>query len=225
LEQLTRAQQRVRIHSSGKNLSMEVAFVGALISESLVKTLCAFQQKFPEVAMTLHDCTPSDQLKSLAERNIDLGFIGPAPKEIPKGVQVRNWRAEPLCVIVPKDHELAGNTTVRLDQLAGHSLSTVSHEAAPAYHTWLQDRFIENDTRPLIVQRADRAQAVCTMAAVSGYIALLTQSACMDLEGTAILPVTDKKGATLEMTHVAAFRPCGPEIVGKLIDFVSMGPV
>ena len=89
LEQLTRAQQQVRDQAAGAQSRLEIAFVGALLSDELVETLRAYQEQVPEVGMTLHDCTPSDQLEALAAGNLDIGFIGPAPNDIPRGVEVR----------------------------------------------------------------------------------------------------------------------------------------
>jgi DNA-binding transcriptional LysR family regulator len=221
LEQLARAQQRVRDQASGIRHSLEIAFVGALLSESLTRTLHSYQERFPEVALTLHDCIPAEQLQALIKGTVDLGFIGPAPAEHPKGIEFTPWMTEPLHAYMPVRHELAGRKRVSLARLSRHSLVTVSHDAAPAYHQWLRDQFVAAGVQPLIVQRADRAQAVCSMAAVSGHIALLTKSACIEMDGCVSIPVTGTDGRFLPLTHVIATRTNGPEPAAALLDALT----
>jgi DNA-binding transcriptional LysR family regulator len=221
LEQLTRAQQRVRDHASGFRHSLDIAFVGALLSEELTRTLQQYQQSFPEVALTLHDCVPADQLQALKQGSVDLGFIGPAPPDLPTGITVTPWKTEPLHACMPHTHELAGRKRISIARLSTQPLVTVSHEAAPVYHHWLREQFVTAGVRPLIVQRADRAQAVCTMAAVSGHIALLTRSACRNVEGCVSIPVTEKDGRILTLTHVIATRTDGPEQAQALLNALT----
>jgi len=206
LEQLTRAQERVRDQASGTKHRLEIAFVGALLSDQLVETLKAYQKQVPEVGLTLHDSTPSDQLEALSRGLLDIGFIGPAPREVPRGVELRHWRSEALYVLLPNGHPWSEWKNVPFSELEGQSLVTVSAEAAPAYNQWLQELFVSADIRPLFVQRADRARAVCSMVAVSGNVGLLIQSACHLAGGCNALPVT-KKGQTIELPLVLAYRP------------------
>jgi DNA-binding transcriptional LysR family regulator len=221
LEHLTRAQQRVRDHASGVRHSLDIAFVGALLSENLTRALSDYQKTFPEVALTLHDKVPADQLRAFKKGSVDLGFIGPEPNELPTGITITPWMTEPLCAFMPDTHELAGRKRISIARLRTHSLVTVSHEAAPAYHHWLREKFVDAGVQPLIVQRADRAQAVCTMSAVSGHIALLTKSACAEIEGCVSIPVTGQDGRFLQLTHVIATRSNGPEQARYLLEALT----
>jgi len=206
LEQLPRAQQRIRDQAVGAETRLEIAFVGALLSDSLVEALRAYQRQRPDVRLTLHDCTPSGQLDALAKGQLDIGFIGPAPREIPRGVESLEWRTETLHVLVPEDHEWITREAIEFSELAGRPLVTVSSEAAPAFGQWLQEQFIDAGVRPLIVQRADRARAVCCMAVVGGYPGLLIESACHPMSGSKAIPVR-KCGERVELPLVLAYRP------------------
>jgi len=163
----------------------------------------------------------ADQLQALKRGAVDLGFIGPAPPDLPEGITVTPWKTEPLHACMPRSHDLAGRKRISIARLSTQSLVTVSHEAAPVYHQWLREQFVQAGVRPLIVQRADRARAVCTMAAVSGHIALLTRSACRNVEGCVSIPVTGKDGKYLTLTHVIATRTNGPEPAQTLLKVLT----
>ena len=126
-------------------------------------------------------------------------------------------------MLVPKGHEWTTRKAIPFSDLEGQSLVTVSPEAAPAFNLWLQDLFVQAGIRPLFVQRADRARAVCSMAAVSGTLALLIKSACHPMDSGKALPVTDPEGKPITLTLVLAHRPTVQEHVEGLLS-VAVGP-
>lgn len=128
----------------------------------LVRTV---QRRHPGIDVVLSEQTGAAQAVDLRGGALDLGVLHADPEDRIAGLALLPLPPEPLVVVVPADHRLAGRTSVRLVELRDDPLVLMRSEP-------------EADTHRLYLQAcadagfAPRAgQAATSLNAVLGYVA------------------------------------------------------
>lgn len=206
LPQLRRAGEMTRRFASGQTRRLRVGFVSAVLGPELTSVLRRFRQRHPTVQLILQDGPPAELLAGLAHGTLDGAFVGLRPLERTPGIVYQSWLTEPLAAFVPLGHRFAGKRALALAELAGEPLVAVSHEAAPAFATFVRKACAQAGFRPRIVVESARAQAVAVMVAAGSGIALLPASLGRIVGDSAVV-VPLKKAP--ELTHVFARSAAG----------------
>ncbi|MQA82828.1 MAG: LysR family transcriptional regulator [Streptosporangiales bacterium] len=96
---------------------LSLAFTGTATYELLPGLVRAFQERNPDVQLELHSemLTPA-QAEGLLEGRIDVGVL--RPPVTAEGLVVEMVREEPLVVLMPTQHPLAGARSISLETLA-----------------------------------------------------------------------------------------------------------
>ncbi|MCW1915898.1 LysR substrate-binding domain-containing protein [Luteolibacter sp. GHJ8] len=198
---IVRAGDAARRCAQGEVTRLRIGFVSAVMNEALVSTLRRFREEHPGVQIMLHDVSPQEQLRAIADGRLDGGFVGLEPPDRPAGIRFVNWHRESLMLYVPAGHELAGRKTVSLKALADESFIAVSSESAPAFASHVRELCRNAGFRPRIILESPRAQAVALMVAAGSGIAILP-AAIAGLMGEAV-SVIGLSGSP-KITHVFA---------------------
>lgn len=107
-----------RVAGVGRGAStFTVGFMPGLTVTAEVRT---FRERHPELAVELVRTTWADQVETLHDGRVDVGFVR-LPME-QRRLVVRPLFDEPRAVVVPADHRLAGKESVRIADLAGDHL-------------------------------------------------------------------------------------------------------
>lgn len=202
--QVRRAAEAARRATKGEVDRLEVGFVSAVLSRELVGVFSEFRRKHPRIQLNLHDRLPSEQLEALEKKDLDIGFIGVAPDRIPDSLSVTPWRKEQLLAFLPEGHVMAGESGIRLSDLADEPFVMISTRAAPAFTNLLRGMCHEAGFRPRIVQEAARAQAVAAMTVAGTGVAILPES-LNRITGNGIPLRPSRKWATT-ITHCVAHQ-------------------
>ncbi|TDU72894.1 DNA-binding transcriptional LysR family regulator [Prosthecobacter fusiformis] len=216
---LNRAGEAARRCSAGETARLRLGFVSAVMNDELVDSFRRYRERHPGVQIMLHDSSPNDQLKAIAEGRLDGGFVGIIPPVRPPGIQFMAWHQEPLVCFVPSGHRLAGSQSVALKALAEESFIAVSHESAPAFASHMQELCKAAGFRPRIILESPRAQAVALMVAAGSGVALLPAALAQFMKTSVhAIPL---KGSP-KITHVFACqkgRAVGP--LGHLLQLLK----
>lgn len=205
LLQVRQAGEAARRAAMGETDRLEVGFVSAVLSPELVEVFTRFRKRHPQVQLHLHDRLPSVQIDGLKKGELDLGFVGLEPNQLPAGLAATPWMEEELLAFLPPDHALrAGETAVRLKDLSGDPFVMVSSEAAPAFAAHVGRICEDAGFRPRVVQEARRAQAVAAMTVAGSGVAILPAS-LNQVTGNG-LPLRRAKGGKLRITHCVAHQ-------------------
>lgn len=129
-----------------------------------------FAQQHPEIHVDVDDCAPDQFMTRIIGGHVDFG-IG-SPEASAGDVDTRTLRRDHLALVVPRTHALAGQRSVRWQQLAGHAVITVR----PGY-----------GIRPLIDATAARAGVALNVVHEVAFLATALWMADCGL-GAAILP-------------------------------------
>jgi DNA-binding transcriptional LysR family regulator len=93
------------------------------------KVLPAFRKRWPQVHLTFHAHTISQQLDGVLREELDVGFVWlPIPRE---EFDVAELVSEPLVAVVPANHPLAKKRTVSVRELSREPLVLVARNHDP----------------------------------------------------------------------------------------------
>lgn len=212
---LSRAGEMARRCAAGETARLRLGFVSAVMNQDLMETFREFRAAHASVQIMLHDLSPHDQLRAIAEGRLDGGFVGMEPPDSPPGIRFIEWQREPLAVFLPPGHDLAGRGEIELAELSGESFVAVSTESAPAYsHHW-RGLCHAAGFKPRVILESPRAQAVAVMVGAGSGVAILPAGIARLVQGEiAALALIGKPF----ITHV--FAVAG-RASGALEDFVG----
>ncbi len=89
-----------------------------------------YQKRYPETRIVLRSAHAGDMPSYLRDGSIHLGLIWDydyAPRTVPADIEWVHLVDDPLCVLFPPDHPLAGEKSVELAELAGEDWIVRGH--------------------------------------------------------------------------------------------------
>jgi DNA-binding transcriptional LysR family regulator len=99
----------------GEAGALNVGFIGSGMLTALPKMLGRYRKQYPQVDLQLRELYTESLVKALLNGTVDVGFMRDAG-EI-EGLHVEVVMAEPLVVVLPRKHPLAGQKTVAVKSL------------------------------------------------------------------------------------------------------------
>ncbi len=164
LEELDLARRATTAGRAEVYGNVTIGFSGALNHLTLPPLTRAVRRRHPHIALSLVGrTTTNDAVARLQAGLLDLAFVGlPITAE---GIDSRVISVEPLGVVAPSDHPLAGAATVELAQFADDDF--VSMPAAPG--SILRENMVaaavESGFRPRVVQEVSDPYVVLSFVA------------------------------------------------------------
>jgi DNA-binding transcriptional LysR family regulator len=141
--------------SRGETGQLNIGYVSNFNFDLLPKTLGAFREGFPHIALNLFDMTPAEQLRALEARKIDLGFVGFRPHVATKDLQWECLARHKTIVAIPQRHPLAKKPKIKLTDLKAMFFVGMSEKTHPGFRDWLCEVCRPADFTPRILQDAE----------------------------------------------------------------------
>jgi DNA-binding transcriptional LysR family regulator len=141
--------------SRGETGQLNIGYVSNFNFDLLPKTLGAFREGFPHIALNLFDMTPAEQLRALEARKIDLGFVGFRPSVVTKDLQWECLARHKTIVAIPQNHLLAKKLKIKLTDLKAMFFVGMSEKTHPGFRDWLCEVCRPADFTPRILQDAE----------------------------------------------------------------------
>lgn len=160
------AVSEARRASRGESGRIVVAYPSTFAYNGLPQLVRAFRAKFPEVELALRELAPQQQLDSLRDHHVDVGFVR-APVDEP-GLSTELVRSEPLVVALPIGHALTSRKSIPLGLLAKEPFVLFPRVRGPAYFDQLIGLCRDAGFTPRIVQEAPQLDIVSLVAAGLG---------------------------------------------------------
>jgi DNA-binding transcriptional LysR family regulator len=160
-----RAVQRF---SRGESGQLNLGYLFKFNFDLLPATLRTFYEVCPEIAVNLFDMSPSEQLRALEARKIDLGFVGVRPPEMTKGLETLNWECvahHAVVVVLPMRHPLAKKKLVKIADLKSLFFVAMSEETHPGSRAWLTGICELAGYTPRILQDVELETGIMTFVA------------------------------------------------------------
>ncbi|MFM9368436.1 LysR family transcriptional regulator [Streptomyces sp. Da 82-17] len=172
------AETRARSAGRGDIGELAVGLVGSAVLRLLPAVLRAYRARRPDVVVRFHEMPTATQLERLRERTLDVGFVrpplpGPADTEF----TVVPVSQEPLVVVLPGDHRLAGRQRVHVRSLADEGFVLFPRQLGAGLH----DRITALCRRsggfePRVVQEAVQMQTIVGLVAAGCGVGIVPGS-------------------------------------------------
>lgn len=190
---LAHSAQAVSLAQAEQEKSAETlrfGYVWGLFHSLVPPWLARFRQAHPKVSVHLLDVGAVQQSQLILEGKLDAGFIGFAEEATAPGLAKQRIGSCRFMAVLPEKHRLARRSALKLAELAGEMLVSVSDESYPGAARIIRESFRAAGIQPRILQVAERGYTVLGLVAANCGLALLPQS-LQDLPhpGVVFLPV------------------------------------
>ncbi|WP_224284507.1 LysR family substrate-binding domain-containing protein, partial [Streptomyces sp. LS1784] len=194
---LADALAAARAVGSGEAGRLRIGFSASLALSVLPGLLSTFRQRHPAVLLDVREMTSAPQLAALHERTIDVGLLREPPAGEPE-LGFRTVLREPFVAVLPADHPLAAQRTVRVGQLADEPFVLLPREDGPPLYDRITGLCTEAGFTPRIGQHAVEWQTVCALVGAGLGVSLAPASIRrIRLRGVAFRRITPGAARTL----------------------------
>ncbi|BDH47401.1 LysR family transcriptional regulator [Salmonella enterica subsp. enterica serovar Choleraesuis] len=197
---------------------LRVGYVGSAILDPVVTDLInRYRQRFAEIDTRVEEQQVEAQLALLEAGHLDIAIVR-APFPRPGGVQYRELQRRPLCVVLPREHPLAGQEVINLADLGDERW--IMQQDPPGVglgHSALSTCQRAGFTPSGIHFASDVAMAVGLVASGMGVALVPVTQSVMALPAVVYRPLDDPQAATTlnvvwqrRSAAVRAFLRCMP---------------
>jgi len=151
--------------SRGETGQLNVGYLSSFNFDLLPRSLEAFRENFPHVALNLFDLDPAAQFRALEARKIDLGFVGIRLPEPNRDLQWEILAQHRTVAVLPIRHPQARKKRVQLADLKTMFFIGMSEKTHPGFHDWLNGICRAGGFIPRILQDAEMEPALMTFVA------------------------------------------------------------
>ncbi|MER8762937.1 MULTISPECIES: LysR family transcriptional regulator [unclassified Mesorhizobium] len=211
LQQTEQAVELARKADRGETGHLAVGFIDAAIYSVVPSVVQRFTKRYPEVELSLTDLRIPNQVRAVAERQLDIGFVH--PPVVHKALKVESILVEPLIVALPETHRLASEAEVALADLASEALIQFPRSINPSLYDEIVGLCRSSGFSPRIVREATPKQTIIGLVSVGLGVSLLP--ACLQnlrRSGVVYRPI---QGRTLSIDTSIIYRHEQPSPVLK----------
>ncbi len=198
-EEMTRRVQRVAVGEEGE---LRLGYIGPPTQKFLGRLLAEFRARHPRVNIQLEERTPERVCEMVARGRLSIGLTRPVLSSRALGLESALLRREPLEVVLPEGHPLAGGSKVRWRELANEPLIILSRREGVGLH----DAIVE------ACRRARFAPRLAHTPSVIGTVLAFVEAGA----GLGVIP---DSVAALGAGRPVVFRPLAPS---RAVDLVMV---
>jgi DNA-binding transcriptional LysR family regulator len=138
-----------------KLAAINIGYVPHPFHRALPASLALYEKQFPEVSINLFSMPSLEQVRSLREGKIDLGFVGLLEPEDAPGLELRTAASYEVVVLTPKKHRVAKKRVIGLKELTPMLFISLSDNCYHGYGRWLKKTCEAAGFKPRVVQTVD----------------------------------------------------------------------
>lgn len=202
LDQTRQAVELARKADRGETGHLSVGFIDAAIYSVVPEIARRFTELYPDVELSLTDLRIPNQVKAVAERQLDVGFIHPPVSH--KALIIESILVEPLIVALPETHRLADRAKIPLSELASEPLIQFPRSINPSLYDEIVGLCISSGFSPRIVREATPKQTIIGLVSVGLGVSLLP--ACLQNLRRAGVVYRPIRGRTLSIDTSIIYR-------------------
>lgn len=183
-----RATEECRAVGEGTLGRLRIAVAALSGSGRLPEALRAFHAKSPSVAIELSEISAADQVTAIVDGRVDVAFTH-TPIEA-AAIVVEAIASEPLCAILPADHELARLPAVPASRMLTELVAIPPRSSAPGVHRALAAHAGSHGLPAPRVMEVENINVMMTLVAAGLLISHLPESiARIGFRGVVAIPV------------------------------------
>nr|WP_289037081.1 LysR family transcriptional regulator [uncultured Allobacillus sp.] len=120
LLELDKGKREIEDYLNPETGVIRVGMPSSLSARSLSKAIAGFKKEYPHIGFQLYAGETKELERHVIEGQIDLSFISPVPTDHSQ-LNGNIFFTEQVIALLPKDHELANEADIRLNQLQSDS--------------------------------------------------------------------------------------------------------
>lgn len=176
LGRVEEAVKTAKAAATGRRLELHVGYAPSPMARIMPPALRAFQKRFPNVKVSLHDLSTEEMLSRVREGVLQLAFLVQPSRAMLRGLHFSELARDPMCLAVAPDHPLARRRSVTLEQASREPLVVFSRAEYPEYFEYLQTSFRAIKAKPKIAEEHDSAASVIAAIESGCGVAIVAQS-------------------------------------------------
>ncbi|MGY5885939.1 LysR substrate-binding domain-containing protein [Modestobacter lacusdianchii] len=189
LAQADGAMARARAVSRGEVGRLNIGFIQPALADLLPRSLRVFRQHYPGVLLTLSEATSRMAVERISSRNMHFAFtrlpIDPRPD-----LSTEVLSEESVLLVVPRDHRLVEQGSVRLSDLAGEDVILIDRKVEPELHDYYVALCNDAGFSPRVAHEVNSTWVAIGLAAGGLGVAFAPSSARLAAQhGVAYLPI------------------------------------
>lgn len=193
-----RARERTVLAGQGRTGLLEIGTFGSGILDVIPRMLERFHAERPDVRIVLHNQTKAEQIQSLRERRISVGFNRVVPPE--SDLVVETVMRERMMVALPARHPLTRRKRLTLQDLDGQPMILYPQQALHGLAQMVRQAFERAGVRLQVDHEVE--DVLTSTALVAGGFGLCITTAStrrLKLEGVAYRPLDCDELRELEL--------------------------
>jgi DNA-binding transcriptional LysR family regulator len=169
-----RACEEVASVARGERGRLRVGFTSSLPYSAVFSDLLRrYRATYPGVHLQLREAFSTEQFDALRDDALDVGLVRLPASHAPEGIRVREFGSDPVRIVMPTDHPLAGAPDVAMAQLSEENFVTFPFGAGTGLPTLLGQLARAAGFEPRVVQVATEATTQIGLVAAGVGLALL----------------------------------------------------
>lgn len=202
-----RAAELTQQAKRGEIGRLEVGYYGTAIFQIVPYLLKQFKERYPSIALSLHNLNKDEQLKSLRDHQIHVGFnryIDDAPD-----LETQTIVSEPLFVAMPADSSGGANQPVELSEIAELPLILFPIGPRPSFADEIIKVIGDGGFTANVAQEAeDAVSAIALVGAGFGVTVVPRSATSLQLPGVTYRALAAPAPASdLQCVYLAGSRP------------------
>jgi DNA-binding transcriptional LysR family regulator len=200
---------------AGVSGTVRMGYVGSAVHEVLPTLIRAFRERYPQAVVALQEYATTEQLAAIREGTLDAGLVR-LPVDAADVATVRLVE-EPLVIVLPDFHPLAGRRRLPLAALANEPFVLWGRALNPLFHDEVIEACGAAGFRPRIVQEAGEMPTIVSLVAAGLGVSLVPESMeRVRTEGVSYIPV---QGRAVRIALALAWRrEHPPALVRNLVE-------
>lgn len=216
LGQIESIKQLSQEHNSPHSGSLSIATTHTQARYALPPVIQGFISKYPQVSLHMHQGTPIQISEKAADGTVDFAIATEALDLFSDLLMMPCYRWN-RCVLVPRDHPLAGCSNLTLEQVAEHQI--VTYVFGFTGRSKLDDAFKEKNLTPKVVFTATDADVIKTYVRLGLGIGIVAHMAYDPKVDTDLVAIEAGHLFDSSVTSIG-FRK-GTYLRGYMYDFIS----
>ena len=224
LERLEESLRRVRRTAAGEEGELRLGYIGPPTQPFLGRLLHEFRRRYPKVSVHLEERTPERVWEMVAKGRLSVALTRPLPGQGERVLETLPLRQEPLGIVVPAGHHLAGRDTVSWKTLATEPLIVLARREGVGLHDEILAACREAGFTPRIAYSPSLMGTVLSYVEAGAGVGIATDSVAASAMPPSLrfVTVTPRRTVPLVLVWnadtpepaVAAFR----QLVGEWLD-------
>ncbi|MEA5576854.1 LysR substrate-binding domain-containing protein [Anabaena sp. UHCC 0451] len=154
-----------------------IGYIPTILESFLGEALHCFGITYPDITLRLQEMSPSDQVKALRDKVIDIAFMGNPPDDLEPEFIVKCVKEVVIDAVIPDTHLLAFCPSINLMELASEKFIGMSEQTFPGRNDRICDTCYQAGFIPNLNLFADSHASMIALVAAGQGVAVMPREA------------------------------------------------